>query len=93
MPHQEPVRGDAALRNRSGEVSLTMGVVAFLSSFVPVLGDFLAAPLGFLALVLGAVGIWHNERGHATNFGASLTGATLGTLAVLIVLLMLAVTG
>ncbi|NLU68346.1 hypothetical protein [Streptomyces sp. HNM0574] len=72
-------------RNRPGDTSLTTGVVALPASFVPVLGDF-------LALVLGGWGIRHNERGLATDFGPSVVGATLGSLALLRVLLMLAVT-
>ncbi|WP_171904166.1 hypothetical protein [Streptomyces abyssalis] len=47
---------------------------------------------GPLALVLGATGIRRSEKGVATNFGPSLTGATLGALAILVVALMFAVT-
>ncbi|WP_156726267.1 hypothetical protein [Streptomyces apocyni] len=92
MPHQDEGPRGGAPRNRSGDTSLTLGVVALVGSFIPVIGDFVAAPLGLLALVLGALGIWNNERGLATNFGASVIGATLGALALFIVLLMFAVT-
>ncbi|QPP07715.1 hypothetical protein G4Z16_16400 [Streptomyces bathyalis] len=78
--------------NRPGDISLSMGVVAFLFSFVPVMGDVVAAVAGPLALVLGAIGVRRSERGVATNFGPSLIGATLGALAILVVALMFAVT-
>ncbi|MEV0219044.1 hypothetical protein [Streptomyces sp. NPDC050704] len=92
MPDQDEGPPGAAPRNGPGDTSLIMGIVALLGSFVPVIGDFVAAPLGLLALLLGGLGIWHNERGRATNFGPSLIGATLGVLALFIVLLMFAVT-
>ena len=78
--------------NRPGEISLSLGVVAFLFSFIPIIGDVVAAVAGPLALVLGAVGIRRSEQGVATNFGPSLIGATLGALAILVVALMFAVT-
>lgn len=78
--------------NRPGEISLSMGVVAFLFSFIPVIGDVVAAVTGPLALVLGAIGVRRSERGVAENFGASLIGSTLGALAILVVALMFAVT-
>jgi hypothetical protein len=61
-------------------------------SFVPILGDFIALPTGFLAVVLGVIGVRRTERGVATNFGQALVGATLGAVALLVVLLMFAVT-
>ncbi|GAA2101078.1 hypothetical protein GCM10009801_74040 [Streptomyces albiaxialis] len=102
MPHQDGEGGGGgasgapgtpgAAGNRPGELSLALGIVALLGSFFPVIGDFVAAPLGVLALLLGARGVWNSERGRATNFGPSLIGATLGALAVLIAALMFAVT-
>ncbi|MFD5972302.1 hypothetical protein [Streptomyces bacillaris] len=92
MPHQADEPGGATPRNRPGDTSLTLGVVALVGSFIPVIGDFAAAPLGILALLLGVLGVWNNERGLATNFGPSLIGATLGAMALFIVLLMFAVT-
>lgn len=92
MPQQDTGPSGAVPRNRPGDTSLTMGIVALAGSFIPVIGDFVAAPLGFLALLLGVLGVWNNERGLATNFGPSLIGATLGALAIFIVLLMYAVT-
>ena len=79
-------------RNRPGETSLSMGIVALVFSFVPIVGDLVTAPTGLLAIVLGAIGVRRSERGEATNFGQSLTGATLGAVAVIIVLLMFAIT-
>lgn len=69
-----------------------MGIVALVSSFVPVIGDFAAAPAGILAVVLGSVGIRRCEKETASNFGESLTGAVLGAVAVLVIVLMFAVT-
>ncbi|MFC8665894.1 MULTISPECIES: hypothetical protein [Streptomyces] len=92
MPQQDAGPSGAMPRNRPGDTSLTMGIVALVGSFIPVVGDFVAAPLGLLALLLGVLGVWNNERGLATNFGPSLIGATLGALALFIVLLMFSVT-
>jgi hypothetical protein len=85
--HREP-----ASPNTPGDLSLPLGILALLCSFVPVLGEFLATPTGLAAIVLGVVGVLRNERGRATNYGQSLIGATLGIMALLIVLLMTAVT-
>jgi hypothetical protein len=85
-------RREPADPNTPGELSLPLGIVALLCSFVPVLGEFLATPTGLAAIVLGVVGVLRNERGSATNYGQSLAGATLGILALLIVLFMTAVT-
>lgn len=90
MPHEGP--SDPPPHNRPGEVSLSMGAVAIVFSFVPVIGDIVAAATGVLAVVLGVVGVRRSEAGVATNFGQSLVGATLGTLAIFAVLLMVAVT-
>ncbi|MCX4672658.1 hypothetical protein OG453_39470 [Streptomyces sp. NBC_01381] len=92
MSHKDDEPRGGAPGNRLGDIALPLGIVALVGSFIPVLGDFVAAPLGLLALVLGALGVWKNERGLATNFGPSLIGATLGALALLIVLLLFAVT-
>lgn len=75
-------------RGGPGEVSLSMGIIALICSVIPIVGDFLAVPTGLLALVLGVVGVRRSERGVASNFGESLIGATLGTLALFVVLLM-----
>lgn len=90
MPGTRPT--EPPPRNRAGEVALVMGIVSLTLSFVPVIGDFVAAPTGLLAVVLGVLGVRRSEKGVATNFGESLTGAALGAVAVLIVLLMIAVT-
>lgn len=78
--------------NRPGEMSLSTGIIAFLFSFVPIIGDLVAAATGPLALVLGAIGVRRSEQGVATNFGQALIGATLGALAILVTALMFAVT-
>jgi len=90
MPHGG--QSEPPPHNRPGELSLSMGTVAVVFSFVPVIGDVVAAGAGLLAVVLGVVGVRRSEAGVATNFGQSLIGATLGTLAVFAVLLMAAVT-
>lgn len=91
-PHQNERPFGTAPRNGPGDTSLPMGIIALVASVIPVIGDFIAAPVGLLAVILGVVGVRHSDRGLATNFGASLIGATLGTLAILIVVLMVAVT-
>lgn len=90
LPHGG--QDDPPPHNRPGEVALSMGTVALVFSFVPVIGDLVAAVTGLLAVVLGVVGVRRSEAGVATNFGQSLIGAALGTLAIFAVLLMVAVT-
>ncbi|MBA0050134.1 hypothetical protein E0L36_04230 [Streptomyces sp. AJS327] len=89
--HDGEAEGTAP-RDGAGDTALTMGVVALVCAFVPVIGDYVAALTGLLAVVLGVVGIRRSERGAATNFGASFAGAVLGALAILVVALMFAVT-
>ncbi|SFC41432.1 hypothetical protein [Streptomyces aidingensis] len=91
-PQQNEGPPGTAPRNGPGDASLPMGIIALVASVVPVVGDFVAAPAGLLAVILGAVGVRHSERGVATNFAASLIGATLGALALLIAVLLAAVT-
>ncbi|NJP65312.1 hypothetical protein [Streptomyces spiramenti] len=92
MPDQETA-DPPGQRNRPGELSLSLGLVALVFSFVPTLGELIAVPTGLAALVLGVVGARRCERGEAANLGWSLAGAALGVIALLIVVLVIAVVG
>lgn len=90
MPRR--TRARVAQPNAPGEISLPLGIVALVCSALPVIGEFLAVPLGAAALVLGVIGMVRSERGRADNYGQSLAGTTLGLVAVLIVVLVASVT-
>ena len=80
-------------RDVLGDWALTLGVVAVLVVFVPVIGDVLALPAAVLALALGAVGVVREHRGGPLNTGRTLAGGLLGAVALLLVVAMLAATG
>lgn len=82
----------APRRNGAGEFSLVMGIVAAAFSFVPILGEFVAAPASALAVVSGAVGVRRVERGLATNPGEAWLGIGLGVAAGFMTLLMFVAT-
>lgn len=67
-----------------------LGVVALLFTFVPVVGEFVAAPAALLAVVLGLVGLGRVWRGAATNAAEAVTGSLLGTVSGLTLLLIAA---
>ncbi|WP_219806340.1 MULTISPECIES: hypothetical protein [Streptomyces] len=93
MPDRGATRAARAeARNRPGELALSFGIIALVFSFLPTLGELVAAPAALLAIVLGLIGARLSERGAATNLGRSLAGVTLGIVALLIVVLVFAVT-
>lgn len=78
--------------NGLGSFSLAMGVVALVFSFVPVAGEFVAAPSAVLAIGLGLAGLSRAEKGLATNGGQALAGSMLGLVAAVIIFLIFAAT-
>lgn len=79
-------------RNGPGSTALVLGVVALVFAFVPIVGEFVAAPSALLAIVLGLVGLGRVEKGVATNGGQALAGSILGLAAGLILFLVFAAT-
>ena len=80
-------------RNGAGDAAFTLGVLAMVFVFVPIVGDFVALPSALGAVVLGVVGIVRAERGVATNPGKALTGAFLGVVSTFITFVTLAAMG
>lgn len=75
-------------RNGLGALALLVGAVALAFAFVPVIGEFVAAPAAVSAVVLGMLGLGRADRGQATNAGQALTGGILGLTAGFIVFLV-----
>jgi hypothetical protein len=79
-------------RNGLGGASFVLGVVALVFAFVPIVGEFVAAPAALLAVVFALVGLGRVWRGVATNGGEAAAGSLLGVVAGLVLLLVLAAT-
>jgi len=79
-----------ALRNGAGTAALIAGIVALVFAFVPVIGDFVAIPVGLTAVVCGWIGVERADRGTATNHLEALTGACLGAAALFAVFVVFA---
>lgn len=79
-------------QNRAGSIALVMGTVALVFAFIPIIGEFVAAPSAVLAIVLGLIGLGRVEKGLATNGGQALAGSILGLIAGLVLFLVFAVT-
>jgi hypothetical protein len=80
-------------RNGAGDAALTLGVLAMVFVFVPIVGDFVSLPSAVGAVVLGVVGIVRAEAGVATNPGKALAGALLGVGSAFITFVTLAAMG
>ncbi|MCE0487270.1 hypothetical protein [Ornithinimicrobium sediminis] len=80
-------------RNGAGDAAFTLGVLAMVFVFVPIVGDLVAVPSALAAVVLGAVGIVRAEQGLATNPGKALSGALLGVLSAFITFVTVAAMG
>lgn len=71
---------------------MAMGIVAFAFSFLPIVGEFVAAPAAVLAVIFGFVAIIRVERGQATNPARAWCGIGLGATGGAITLLVFAAT-
>lgn len=80
-------------RNGAGDAAFTMGVLAMVFVFVPIVGDFVALPSAVGAVLLGVLGVVRAERGVATNPAKALTGALLGVVSAFITFVTLAAMG
>lgn len=63
---------------RASEWSLALGVAGLACAAVPVVGDWVAGPLGIAAVVLGSIGIHVAERDARPGMRRGLGGAMLG---------------
>jgi hypothetical protein len=79
-------------RNGLGSAALVLGLVALPFVFVPIIGEFVAAPAALLAIVLGLVGLGRVDRGIATNGGEALAGSILGLVSAFVMFLIIAAT-
>lgn len=80
-------------RNGAGDAAFTLGVLATIFAFVPIVGDFIALPSALGAVVLGVVGIVRADRGVATNPGKALAGVLLGVISAFITFITIAAMG
>ncbi|WP_407444333.1 hypothetical protein [Rhodococcus sp. (in: high G+C Gram-positive bacteria)] len=79
-------------RNGLGNTALIAGIVAALTAFVPIVGDFVSIPAGLLAVVCGWIGLVRIEKGLATNYVETVVGTVLGTGALFVVFIVFAAT-
>ncbi|UVI38001.1 hypothetical protein [Brevibacterium spongiae] len=78
--------------DNAGAYALTFSIISVVCAFIPVIGDFIAAPTAALAIVLGFIGISRHESGRASKVIPAVSGTILGAVALFVVALMLAVT-
>ncbi len=60
----------------------TLGIIAFVLGWIPILGIFVGWPLGVLAIIFGALGIGRANRMGGLGKGMAVTGLVLGILTV-----------
>ncbi|MEN5074086.1 hypothetical protein [Isoptericola cucumis] len=79
MDDDERARPEAP---RSAEWAVALGVAALVCAVLPVVGDWIAVPVGVGAVALGSVGIRVAERDGRPGIARGLVGAMLGLVAV-----------
>ncbi|WP_277208086.1 hypothetical protein [Isoptericola croceus] len=75
---------------RSAEWAVALGVAGLACALVPIVGDWLAAPLSVAAIVLGSLGIHVAERDGRPGTVRGLVGAMIGVVTLGAVLFSLA---
>jgi hypothetical protein len=70
--------------------SVALGVAGLVLAAVPVVGDWVAAPLAVAAVALGSFGIHVAERDSRPGTARGLVGAMIGVVALGVVLFSLA---
>jgi hypothetical protein len=75
---------------RSAEWSVALGVAGLACAVVPVVGDWVAAPLAVASIVLGSLAIHVAERDGRSGTARGLAGAMIGVVALGVVLFSLA---
>lgn len=68
-------------KNGLGTTALVLGIIGAVFALIPVVGVFLAVPLGVLALIFGVVGVVRASKGTANNKGPAIAGTVLGGVA------------
>ncbi|WP_278236407.1 hypothetical protein [Isoptericola sp. AK164] len=76
---------------RSCEWALALGIAALACAVVPVVGDWVSAPLGVAALGLGSFGSHVADRDGLPGMWHGLVGALLGLAALAAVLFSVAI--
>ncbi|MCU1418056.1 MAG: hypothetical protein JWP32_2230 [Schumannella sp.] len=89
MPGEESPR---ARGNGAGVYALVFGLAAVVCVFIPIVGDYIAAPLAVFAIALGFVGIRRHETGRATGPASAIIGALLGAASAAVTFMMYAAT-
>ena len=82
--------GRPVYRNGAGNTAVVAGVVALVCAFIPLIGDWVAVPVGVLAVICGWIGVGRDEDGIATNGRDAMIGAALGGAALFVVSLTFA---
>lgn len=75
-------------RQGLGGPALLIGSIALVFAFVPIIGEFVAAPAAVVAIVVGFIGFERAERGEAHDGGKALAGGLMGVAAGFVVFLM-----
>ena len=78
--------------DRVGDWALSLGVAGLVSAFVPVVGDFVAAPAAVLAIILGLIGVRRYETRQAARVAPAVGGAVLGAAAIMVAVIVLIAT-
>lgn len=78
-PGTHPGGAPAQPQNGLGLAALILGIVAFLTSWFPLLG----IPVGVVGLILGILGLNKVKKGLATNRGMALAGVILSAIGLL----------
>lgn len=78
------------MKNGLGTAALVLGILAFIGSFIPALG-VASIPMGILGIVLAILGLSRIKKGQANNKGASIAGLILSALAVIVAIIVTAV--
>ncbi|MCL3862291.1 hypothetical protein [Actinotalea sp. K2] len=76
----------------AGEWALTLGVVALVSSFVPMIGEIVAVLTALPAITLGAVGVRRYETRQSSRLLPAVAGVALGVLAMMMMMFVLVAT-
>lgn len=78
--------------DRTGAWALALGVSAFVSAFLPAIGELVAGPTALAAIALGLVGLRRYETYRAHRAAPAVTGVVLGAGAGLVMAFVLVAT-
>ncbi|SDD32971.1 DUF4190 domain-containing protein [Auraticoccus monumenti] len=89
-PYQGPPGPATAAKNGLGTAALVLGILALIGSFIPGLG-IASIPMGLLGVILAILGLSRIKKGLANNRGASIAGLILSALAVVVAIIVTAI--